>query len=144
MTANFQGRNDSTEFLKKKLVVLTRVPRILIVDDDAADRFLLKNLLSRYKVEVVECSNESTAVDIIVNNEFNIVFLDVRLIEGDGFDVYKRVKATKPDQTIIVMTGYDDVSIREKLLEISPQFFWRKPIKASDLDNIFETLKPNA
>jgi len=46
---------------------------------------------------VVECLR-STAVDIIVNNEFNIVFLDVRLIEGDGFDVYKRVKATKPNQ----------------------------------------------
>jgi len=58
---------------------------------------------------------------------------------GVRIDVYKRVKATKPDQTIIVMTGYDDVSIREKLREIARSFS-AQTIKASDLDNIFETL----
>lgn len=141
---NNNNPEQAGEFLRRKLTALTRKPRILIIDDEPNDRFLLRRLLERYNLEVMECGDGQQAPGLIIDGDYNIVFLDVKLPPGDGVEVFKQVKAVKPDQTIIIMTAYDDVAIREKLLEISPQFMWRKPIKALDLDNIFETLKPNA
>lgn len=84
------------------------------------------------------------AIYTISHDTFDIIFLDVKMPPGDGVEVLKKIRELNPKQTVIVMSGYDDVITREKVLDLGPQLIWRKPIKAKDIDEIFNILDPRA
>lgn len=69
--------------------------KILIVDDDAHIRLLLEQTLEDFEdkgVELLSASNGKEAIDIILKEKPDIVFLDIMMPEVNGFDVCSRIK----------------------------------------------------
>jgi len=81
---------------------------ILVVDDYFADRETLKSILEErgYRVFVAESGNE--ALTQVKENHFDIVFLDIRLPDIDGAQIFEEVKAIDPEAAVIMMTGYSE------------------------------------
>jgi two-component system response regulator HydG len=81
---------------------------ILVVDDYFADRETLKSILEErgYRVFVAESGAE--ALTQVKENHFDIVFLDIRLPDIDGAQIFEEVKATDPEASVIMMTGYSE------------------------------------
>lgn len=72
---------------------MTAASTILLVDDSAPKRYLLKNWLTRAGFEVTEADNGHDALDEIQRQPFDMVVLDVKLPDMSGLDVCRRIKS---------------------------------------------------
>lgn len=81
---------------------------ILIVDDRFADRETLKAILEERGYSVVTASSGAEALARVKEKRFDIIFLDVRLPDIDGAQLFEQVKAIDPKVAVIMMTGYSE------------------------------------
>jgi CheY-like chemotaxis protein len=107
------------------------LPKILIVDDDAALLETLGQALSwdgRYKVEVAHDGYEG----LIKVGSFapDLLLLDIRMPGLNGFQVCRRVKADPRTRAtrILAITGHGGEHAREQVLEAGADGFIEKPI----------------
>jgi excisionase family DNA binding protein len=112
------------------------LPKILIVDDDAALLDTLWEALTwdgRYKVEVAQDGYEG----LIKVGSFapNLLVLDIRMPGLNGFQVCRRVKADPAtrETRILAITGQGAQDTREQILEAGADGFLEKPIRLDDL-----------
>ena len=84
--------------------------RVVIVDDEAPARDLLRELLAPTGVEIVaECSNGFEAVKRIADTEPDLVFLDIQMPKLDGFEVLELIG---PNVAVVFQTAYDEHAVR--------------------------------
>jgi DNA-binding NtrC family response regulator len=76
--------------------------RILIVDDDLVIAKLLEEICTRANLGFEHAPNLTTANSLILRETYDLVFLDVRLPDGDGHQFLERLM-TLPDRPIVVM-----------------------------------------
>jgi two-component system LytT family response regulator len=87
--------------------------RVLIVDDEAPARRKLHRLLAESRdVEIVgEAHSGTSAVDAIRAHRPDVVFLDIQMPEGDGFDVIAAVGTAEMPWTVF-LTAFDEHAVR--------------------------------
>lgn len=66
---------------------VTNIPQILIVDDKSENLVAMKKTLTPLKLQIVTASSGNEALQIMLNNEFAVVLLDVMMPDMSGFEV---------------------------------------------------------
>jgi DNA-binding NtrC family response regulator len=89
---------------------------ILIVDDSFTDRETLKTILEERGYGVVTASSGAEALAMVKEKRFDIIFLDVRLADIDGVEFFEQVKAIDPEVAVIMMTGYSEAELMQKVI----------------------------
>ncbi len=89
---------------------------ILVVDDSFTDRETLKTILAEKGYSVVTASTGGEALARVRDKRFDIIFLDVKLPDIDGVDFFEQVKAIDPDVAVIMMTGYSETELMQKVI----------------------------
>jgi DNA-binding NarL/FixJ family response regulator len=114
------------------------VADILIVDDNSTFRETLKRiLLSRFpSLHISEAQDGNRATKKTEEEAPDLIFMDVRLREGNGFQLTRRIKAAYPEVVIIIITSYDSPEYREAAFDSGADFFISK--KASTAQDILE------
>jgi two-component system LytT family response regulator len=115
------------------------VTRAIVIDDDPLACELLRHHLARIKsVEVVgEAGTVRDAKDILACNDYDVVFLDVHLVGGTGFDL---VPFVHPDAAIVFVTGRDDHAVRA--FEVNAVDYIVKPANSARLAETLRRLGP--
>jgi len=111
--------------------------RAIIIDDEEEGRFTLANMLQNFcqGVEVVaEAEGVITGLEAIRDHEFDVLFLDIQLQDGNGFEVLE--KTTRHDFKTIIVTAYDQYAI--KAFKFSAFDYLLKPI---DPEQLVEAIK---
>ena len=62
------------------------------------------------------------------------MFLDLKLPDAPGDQVFKAAKHIDPDLNVIVITGYPDSEILDRILQVSPVTVLKKPLKVEQLN----------
>src|SRR5580658_254298 len=104
--------------------------RVLVVDDVRSNRNLLQTRLSLEYFEVLAAANGPDAIAICEKGGCDIVLLDVRMPDMDGFEVCRRLRAT-PDTAhlpIVLLTALDRPADRVRGLEFGADDFLTKPV----------------
>lgn len=86
-------------------------PKVLVVDDEAALRRLLRRWLERWGYEVHEASSAVEAVEQMNTDPASVIFCDVKMPGRDGVWLVERVRAQWPTTSIIMATGVTDIEI---------------------------------
>ncbi len=81
---------------------------ILIIDDDPAICEAMGNLVRRMGHSVTFAANLTEGSNLAVSKHFDVVFLDVRLPDGNGLDFLPKIQASPSMPEVIIMTGYGD------------------------------------
>ena len=94
----------------------TTEKQVLIVDDQDNWRTALRTLIEDANVRVTEASNFDEAKRLLTSARFDLVVLDVRLVDQDefnveGLDLLNLIHAAIPDTKTVILTGYPE-SIR--------------------------------
>jgi len=97
-------------------------PTILIVDDDHYTVKLLEGLFRNKPVTVRVARDGAEAWQQFRESDFNLILMDQRLPDENGLDVVREMRAERPRQVAILMTGYADVrdavrAVREGLFD---------------------------
>jgi two-component system cell cycle response regulator len=109
--------------------------RVLIVDDNPANRKLLEVRLVNEYFEVLSASNGPDAIAMCEKSMCDIVLLDVMMPEMDGFEACRRLKShiATAHIPIVMVTALDQPSDRVKGLEAGADDFLTKPIDEMQL-----------
>lgn len=106
--------------------------RAVIIDDEPKVRTHLRNLLAKYcrQVELIgEAGNVYTGGDLILETKPDLVFLDIQMPKGSGFDMLASLGSYEFD--VIFVTGYDKYAIQA--VRCSALDYLLKPIKVAEL-----------
>lgn len=110
--------------------------KAVIIDDEKDARFMLRNQLERHFSERVKILGEADDVQpgmqLINQEKPNLVFLDVRMQKGTGFDLLSQIE--NPQFEVVFVTAYNQYAV--EAFKFSAFGYLLKPIKASDLDDI--------
>ena len=81
---------------------------ILVVDDYFGDRETLKAVLEVKGYRVVTAETGAQALTRVKEKHFDVIFLDIRLPDIDGAQIFEQVKTIDPNVAVIMMTGYSE------------------------------------
>jgi len=102
--------------------------RILVVEDDAEMRSLLKDFFEEDGFEIDSVSNGSEAFRRIAREPFDLIITDIRMPGLTGLDILPGIKKLQPEVSIIVVTAFGSEEIRRKALERGATAYLEKPI----------------
>lgn len=117
--------------------------KILIVDDEQPVREMLENVVTQFCSGVEVCGSASSVkqgVDAVSKLKPDILFLDINLPDGNGFDLLNQVQ--RDDLKTIFITAYDEYAIQA--FRISAVDYILKPINIDDLVAAVEKCKDQA
>ena len=108
--------------------------RVLIVDDEPAQRALEREILEPPRYQTFEASNGREALDLITQYDFDAVVLDKRMPGMDGEEVIRRVREDLGDAMlpIIMVTGSSTSEILPAGLKAGATDFIRKPYNSDE------------
>ncbi len=107
--------------------------RVLIVEDDAALRSLLRDNLS-YEGYVVECAQDSASALLLARQAPpDLMLLDLMLPDGDGLDVCRTISATYPRTSIIILTSKREPLDKIAGLDMGADDYVTKPCGIGEL-----------
>jgi two-component system response regulator AtoC len=117
--------------LKELYVQMTK---ILVVDDEAHVREMLKKGLSQLGEFTVEAAqNGVEAVEKIEKDVFDLVLTDLKMPEMDGIELLKTIKGTRPEIMVILMTAYGSIETAIEAIKNGANDYVTKPIDFNDL-----------
>lgn len=107
---------------------------VLVVDDSRTKRYLLVSWLSRAGFEVLEAETGSEALERVGVEPVDLVVLDVRLPDINGFEVCERIKAHHPAMPVIHVSAHAiDVVDRAQGLTRGADAYLAEPIEPEEL-----------
>jgi DNA-binding response OmpR family regulator len=92
--------------------------KILVVDDSSIHLFLIQNILVDKNYDVTIADHPQKAIDLITNNHYHIIILDIMMPDMDGFqflDRKKEIELNKNTPVIVVSAKTDSWSIKNAL-----------------------------
>jgi signal transduction histidine kinase len=114
--------------------MITRKKTVLIVDDDIITGKELERELKRNYFETFKAIDGKTAIEILTIKTIDILLLDIKLPDMEGFDIIALAKAQNPNCEIIVITGYGSLEIAIKSLRKGAIDYIEKPINMNELN----------
>ena len=115
-------------------------PTVLVVDDDESLQDLFKLFLKKIGFSRVVVGTVKEAISALEKQRFDLVFLDLKLPDGPADDVYDFVKREQPDCPIIIITGYPDSEMLDRILAKGPITVLKKPLKTEQLQQTVKIL----
>ena len=114
------------------------IKNILIVDDEKDMCSLLDDALSHRKYNVAIANTKKDALDCIRRERPDLVFLDLKLPDGDGMKVLSKIKKINPKTTVNIISAYGSEERREEAKQKGAYSFIDKPFTEHD---IFRSIK---
>lgn len=105
---------------------------VLLVEDDADARMLLRIGLSKRRLHVVEADSVDRARDMVQAHHVDFIITDWQLPDGDAADLREAVDAQRRLPAVL-LTGFGETAVRERARMAGYQHLLVKPVKIGDL-----------
>jgi two-component system OmpR family response regulator len=108
-------------------MLFNKTHRVLYVDDDEASPTLLVEFFKGWSIETETVENVVQALNLIEQEYFDLYLIDAGLPNIDGLDLCRALREIEPETPIVVYTGFDSESYREKALKAGATAYVVKP-----------------
>lgn len=112
--------------------------RVLVIDDDEIFAKTVRGMIRQCGIEADVSLSGKAALQQILVESYNLIFLDLRMPEMDGIDFMNECKAREIDVPIIIVTGLTMGPLLDQARESESAHFLFKPIT---LDLVEQTLR---
>jgi adenylate cyclase len=109
--------------------------QVLVVDDDAVSRIMLRRSLELYGYQVIEADDGEQCLASVAHQRPDLIVLDGVMPRMDGFTVVSRLRAEDSTRTvpILMLTSLQDVSYKVRGFELGADDFLNKPVDRVEL-----------
>ena len=130
-------------------VLQAEAPAIMIVEDDATNRFVLETVLQKSGARIVVAKNGREAVDIFLSDSFDLIFMDCQMPVMDGFKAAEQILANVASgagkrPVIIALTADATQTTRQRCKEVGMDDYLIKPIEFRRLQSSLDNWLPGA
>lgn len=117
--------------------------KLLIVEDDLANLDLMTEVFTSLEADVCPVSNSEHAAQLINQQRFDGIFLDLDMPSPDGFQLAQLIRKSPSNKStpIVIVTGMDDRSTMREAFSTGATFFLQKPIDRQKLSALFRTVR---
>lgn len=115
---------------------------ILVVDDEEIIRSLFKKTLEELGHKVVAAEIGLKGLELLKQQDFAMVFLDLKMPGIDGAELFRQIKTIRPRLPVIIITGHPDSDIMSRALAQAPFGLMNKPFDESDIITAVNTFLP--
>ena len=112
--------------------------KVLLVDDEREFVQTLSERLQLRDMGSAVAYDGKSALELVNEDEPEVMILDLKMPGIDGFEVLKRVKKTRPEIEVIILTGHGSDVDRKVCMELGAFAYLQKPV---NIDVLSETLK---
>ena len=117
------------------------VERILILDDELVIRKALEEQLRRKRLSVCSVSTLSEAEKHIQKDEFDLLFVDVHLPDGNGTELLDRIATMQDPPLVVIITGNGTVESAVECMRAGAFDYIIKPFSSSQIDVLMKKAK---
>ncbi|GGK60015.1 MULTISPECIES: sigma-54-dependent transcriptional regulator [Flavobacteriaceae] len=114
--------------------------KILIIEDEAAIRRVLKKIISEeneaYQVE--EAEDGLLGIEMISKSDYDLVLCDIKMPKMDGVEVLEKAKKIKPEIPIVMISGHGDLDTAVNTMRLGAFDYISKP---PDLNRLLNTVR---
>ena len=116
--------------------------KILLVEDDKMNQYVMTKLLRKWLAELVIAENGQLAIDLLEKEEFDLVLMDLHMPELDGYETALKIRdkyssVIKHDVPIIALTADITAETRQKVKDSGMNDYITKP---TDQESMFEII----
>jgi len=112
---------------------MSKINRILIVDDELSMREFLEVLLAKEGYKISNAKNGKQAIGMIRKNGFDLILSDIRLGDITGLEVLKEAKKNNPETVVIMISAYSTTEIAVEAMNAGAYDFVPKPFDNMEL-----------
>jgi two-component system response regulator DesR len=87
--------------------------KLLIVEDNAGVRGVIRSLVARVAGEICECADGAKVLALYKLEQPDFVLMDIQMEGMDGITATRQIKATDPTARVIIVTNYDQPELQE-------------------------------
>jgi two-component system CAI-1 autoinducer sensor kinase/phosphatase CqsS len=124
---------------------------LFVVDDSAVNRMIIRTMLQKLRVTVMEASNGQEALDILENHHCDLLLMDIQMPVLDGLETAKRIRSGKHNYRnipIIGLSGDSDQETVQQAMQCGMNDYLVKPVdnkllleKIASLESLINTCK---
>lgn len=115
---------------------------ILVVDDILLNQVIIKEMLNKLGIIADIVSNGREALHSVDCQEYDLIFMDCRMPEMDGFEATQELRNRQFNKPIIALTAGTTMSERKKCMECGMDDILSKPYTAEDLKSVILKWSP--
>jgi DNA-binding NtrC family response regulator len=112
--------------------------KVLVVDDEQLVRWFLERALKKSGHSVISASNIADASAILESEEIDMLFLDLRMPEGNGTEIIKKLIDKERKPKIVVCSAFITSDLEEEFRKQGICIL-KKPFKLDELNRTLET-----
>lgn len=124
-------------------MIQTLTPKILIAEDEASLRTILKKMFAKKGFEVDTAPDGEIALAKIRSNAFDVAIVDLKMPERNGFEVLAITQKEKPFLPIIVITAQDTMKNAVEAMKQGAFDYITKPFELEELELIVDRALEN-
>lgn len=116
--------------------------KFLVVDDIVVNRFIIKEMVRKLGHEATEAANGSVAMELILKNDYDYIFMDIEMPVMNGFETIKKIRALpepKKNVKVIALTAYNPKLLFEEFEDTGFDHVFTKPFS---IDNLLSIIQP--
>lgn len=106
---------------------------ILIVEDDPTIRLLVKKALEHHGGLVTEAATATKGLEQAENKDFDMIVLDLRLPDGNGYDVCAKIRENGDNTPILILSADHETDVKVKNLSAGADDYLTKPFSIDEL-----------
>jgi DNA-binding NtrC family response regulator len=111
---------------------------VLVVDDEAAVRTGIAQVLSRQNLAVTATADATQALEELARQPFAVVLLDIKLPDMSGVEVLKHLRRDFPETEVIMITGYPTIQGAVECIKLGALDYLVKPFRIDELETVVQ------
>ena len=112
---------------------------ILVADDEKGIREFLEIALTKEGYEVTLASNGAEAISLCEKRKFDIILADIKMPQGDGYTILRKVKKLHPDTIVIMITAYGSLESAIEAMKEGAFDYISKPFDVNDVKTLIQS-----
>lgn len=111
--------------------------KVLVAEDDETSQFIISHMLQALGYQSLVVENGIKAIEILRKSQFDVVLMDCRMPELDGYEATKRIRSSTglPNEIpVIALTGTVDEADIQRCIDSGMNAFISKPIDKQKLE----------
>jgi PAS domain S-box-containing protein len=131
--ASFEnGYNDSDEEIGMSEIQLDGNFKVLLAEDDELNQLVIKDMLESQQIKVLTAIDGKEALEMIQNQSFDLVLMDLQMPEMDGFEAIKKIRKklnlTAAALPVVAITAEYSLQMEDKIKQAGFNEMLLKPI----------------